>query len=171
MKSIILLLVFAAVAVSEDTIAIVKFLEEHPNNIAVNIRFVQSDSGGPVTITGTITGLTPGKHGFHIYDLGNFYNNCTNIGGHFNPTNHVHGAPTDTIRHVGDLGNIEANADGVAVINIVDNVISLDGLNSILGHGAVILSGVDDLGNGGNEQSLINGNAGTPVSCGFVGLL
>ena len=38
-----------------------------------------------------------------------------------------HGAQTNGIdsRHVGDLGNIEANFDGIAELNIVDDIISL----------------------------------------------
>lgn len=31
---------------------------------------------------------------------------------HYNPYNVTHGAPFATIRHVGDLGNINANSSG-----------------------------------------------------------
>ncbi|XP_057331461.1 uncharacterized protein LOC130671531 [Microplitis mediator] len=171
MKSIVLLLAFAAVAVSEDIIAVVKLLpHEDTNPVSGNLRLVQSDSSGPVTVTGTITGLTPGKHGFHVHEKGDLSNKCLSTGGHFNPTNQVHGAPTDTVRHVGDLGNIEANADGVADIDIVDNVISLVGTNNIIGRGVVVHSNVDDLGKGGHELSPITGNAGSRVSCGVIEL-
>ena len=57
-----------------------------------------------------------------------------------------HGAPGDTYRHVGDLGNILAGDDGVAIIDINDSQLSLNGLNSIIGRGLVIHAGKDDLG-------------------------
>ena len=57
-----------------------------------------------------------------------------------------HGAPEDTYRHVGDLGNILAGDDGVAVIDVEDSQLSLNGLNSIIGRGVVIHAGKDDMG-------------------------
>ena len=57
-----------------------------------------------------------------------------------------HGAPEDTYRHVGDLGNIYAGNDGVAIIDVQDSHLSLNGLNSIIGRGVVIHAGKDDLG-------------------------
>ena len=57
-----------------------------------------------------------------------------------------HGAPEDDYRHVGDLGNIVADTNGVATINIVDTMVSLNGINNIIGRGLVIHGGKDDLG-------------------------
>jgi Cu/Zn superoxide dismutase len=38
-----------------------------------------------VYITGTILGLEPGYHGFHVHEIGGLGDNCKNAGGHFNP--------------------------------------------------------------------------------------
>jgi len=80
-----------------------------------------------------------------------------------------HGAPEDTYRHVGDLGNIYAGNDGVAIIDVQDSHLSLNGLNSIIGRGVVIHAGKDDLGKGGDEGSLKTGNAGGRVACAVIG--
>ncbi|KAG8980412.1 Superoxide dismutase [Cu-Zn] [Tulasnella sp. 425] len=47
-------------------------------------------------------------------------------GTHFNPFGKTHGAPDDKERHVGDLGNIQSDKDGVADVDITDHVISLE---------------------------------------------
>ena len=38
-----------------------------------------------VFVTGTISGLKPGRHGFHVHQEGNLGNNCKASGGHYNP--------------------------------------------------------------------------------------
>lgn len=63
---------------------------------------------------------------------------CISAGAHFNPDNKEHGAPSDAIRHVGDLGNVEVNSSGVAKVNISDKVISLTGPLSIVGRTVVV---------------------------------
>ncbi|EMS60363.1 Superoxide dismutase [Cu-Zn] 2 [Triticum urartu] len=87
-------------------------------------------------------------------------------GPHFNPHNKSHGAPVDDERHVGDLGNIQANKDGVAEIFIKDLQISLRGPHSILGRAVVVHADSDDLGKGGHELSKSTGNAGARIGCG-----
>jgi len=132
-----------------------------------------SQTGGPtgqVKVRGKIEGLAPGLHGFHIHQLGDMTNGCKSMKGHFNPLQVSHGAPGDKSRHVGDLGNIEADMSGVATIDMVDTWLSLNGINSILGRGVVIHAGRDDLGQGGDDGSLKTGNAGGRVACAVIGL-
>ena len=71
---------------------------------------------GNVRVRGEITGLAPGEHGFHVHEKGDC--NCPDAacaGGHFNPTGKPHAAPGASERHVGDLGNIEADDSGVYI--------------------------------------------------------
>ena len=50
-----------------------------------------------------------------------------------NPFSKEHGAPSDSNRHVGDLGNIKTDAQGNAKGSIEDNMIKLIGESSVLG--------------------------------------
>ena len=90
--------------------------------VAGTIKFVQTP-GENVRIQAEITGLTPGLHGFHIHEFGNLTNGCVTAGAHFNPFGKTHASPTDEVRHVGDLGNVEANAEGRATYDITDHLI------------------------------------------------
>ena len=123
-------------------------------------------------VTGQIDGLAPGQHGFHIHQFGDNTDGCTSAGPHFNPDGCEHGAPEDGkgARHAGDLGNVTADADGKANINISDSFMSLVGENSILGRTVVVHADVDDLGKGGHDLSKTTGNAGGRLACGVIGI-
>ena len=55
------------------------------NEVVGNITFLQEQDGGAVKLSGTVSGLTPGKHGFHVHEKGDIRNDCVAAGGHFNP--------------------------------------------------------------------------------------
>ena len=93
---------------------------------------------GKTRVTGEVSGLKPGTHGFHIHEFGDYTAGCVSAGSHFNPFKKQHGGPTDEDRHAGDLGNITADADGKAKIDIADAQIPLEGPNSILGRSVVV---------------------------------
>uniref|UniRef100_A0A125SL96 Superoxide dismutase [Cu-Zn] n=1 Tax=Sterechinus neumayeri TaxID=53479 RepID=A0A125SL96_STENE len=132
------------------------------------ITFTQE--GGSVKVEGEVKGLAAGEHGFHVHQFGDNTNGCISAGSHFNPEGKTHGAPSDEERHVGDLGNVTANAEGIATVNITDTVISLSGPHSIIGRSLVVHADVDDLGRGGHEQSKTTGNAGGRLACGVIGI-
>ena len=116
--------------------------------------------------------MTPGLHGFHIHQWGNLTNGCTTAGPHFNPSGVTHGGPDDSVRHAGDLGNIIADENGNGIYDKEDKMLKIYGSHnsSIIGRSVVVHAGEDDLGKGGNEESLKTGNAGARVACGVIGL-
>ncbi|XP_014626809.1 superoxide dismutase [Cu-Zn] isoform X1 [Glycine max] len=76
--------------------------------------FFTQEGNGPTTVTGSLAGLKPGLHGFHVHALGDTTNGCLSTGAHFNPNNNEHGAPEDENRHAGDLGNVNVGDDGTS---------------------------------------------------------
>jgi len=123
-----------------------------------------------VQIKGEVTGLTAGHHGFHIHEFGDYSNGCMSAGPHFNPAGVQHGSPSDSVRHVGDLGNVTAGDSGVAPVDIKDSMLQLSGENSIIGRTVVVHADPDDMGKGGVTLSLTTGNAGARVACGIIGI-
>jgi Cu/Zn superoxide dismutase len=73
------------------------------------------------------------------------------------------------LRHVGDLGNVQSDEQGVVTVNIKDKLISLNGEHSILGRCLVIHEKPDDLGRGGDDESKKTGNAGKRLACAIIG--
>jgi len=127
------------------------------------VKFTLTPEG--IKIVADVAGLTPGKHGFHIHEFGD----CSRLdgksaGGHFNPDDKKHGAPDDSERHVGDLGNLVADEYGKAHYEWIDSHISFTGLNSVIGRAIIVHAGEDDL------TSQPTGNAGARLACGVIGL-
>jgi Cu-Zn family superoxide dismutase len=119
---------------------------------------------GKIRVVVDVRGLPPGKHGIHVHEYGDLSApDGSSVGGHFNPTNQPHGAPTDAQRHLGDLGNIEADRNGVAKTSFLVDRISLTGPNSIIGRSAVIKERADDF------KTQPAGAAGARIAWGIIG--
>jgi superoxide dismutase, Cu-Zn family len=135
------------------------------------VHFFQESSDDDTIISYEITGNDPSQQrGFHIHQLGDLTKGCTSAAGHYNPYNRDHGAPKDMNRHIGDLGNIQTDATGLAKGNITDKWIKLYGPTSVIGRAVVVHAGVDDLGKGAVEDSKKTGNAGGRNACGVIGI-
>lgn len=170
MLKIAVFVIFVAHVYAQKKAAVYLFDPSGSNDVKGNVTFTKIDNY--ILVTGNVTGLSKGKHGFHIHNLGYIASGCVGAGGHFNPHNVNHGGPNDEIRHVGDLGNIEVTDDShVAHVNINDTIIDLEGEHNIIGRTVVVHAGEDDLGKGGNAESLVTGNAGGRLACGVIGIL
>lgn len=117
---------------------------------------------GGVRVQAALQGLSPGLHGFHVHEKGSCDSAGAAAGGHFNPAGHAHGLPDSSIHHVGDLGNIAADANGSAALDKVVPYLTLEGTASIIGRALIIHALPDD---GGQPT----GNAGGRISCAVIG--
>jgi Cu-Zn family superoxide dismutase len=120
--------------------------------------------GDDINIKGEITGLTPGKHGIHIHEKGS----CNQpdfkaAGDHFNPTGKQHG-DMGKESHMGDLGNLNADKNGVAKLDVdLDgDYWMLSGKNSIVGKSIVVHEKADDF------KTQPSGDSGNRIACGII---
>lgn len=133
-------------------------VDKTPIQGAVRFTTIGNQKAG-VVVDGVVDGLEPGLHGFHIHESGDVSNGCASVGDHYNPSKSHHGSPLadPSHRHAGDLGNIRADETGRATFRFVDSALNIW---DIIGRAVVITSNADDLGSGGNEKSLVDGNSG-----------
>lgn len=133
------------------------------HQVTGTVTFTQEK--GFVRVIADVNGLTPGKHGFHVHDLGDTRAaDGTATGGHFDPKGHPHGGPSASRRHAGDLGNLTADASGHAHLEWDDYKLQLNGPETILGRSVIVHADEDDL------SSQPTGNAGARVAQGVIGI-
>ena len=149
---------------AEETVKAIAQLEHTVGDVQGAVKFKQKP-GQPTIIKGIVKGLTPGKHGFHIHEFGDLSKGCESAGAHYNPDGVEHGSLEQG--HVGDLGNIIADKSGTARFQIKAERVEL---SDVVGRAIVIHADEDDLGKGGDEESLKTGNAGERVGCGVIRL-
>jgi Cu-Zn family superoxide dismutase len=140
----------------------------HPtkgNKVHGIVRFASTAEG--VQVTADLHGLPPSStHGFHIHEYGDCSApDASSAGGHYNPEHHHHAGPNVAMRHAGDLGNIKADANGDAHLELTLDNITVDGSkNPILGRAVIVHQKADDL------KSQPTGDAGGRIGCGVIGL-
>jgi len=125
------------------------------------VTFTEVEGG--IRVVAALVGVRQGAHGFHIHEKGDCSSgDGTSAGDHWNPEGVAHGGRHSAIRHVGDLGNVTADAEGVVRADFVDGIIPFDGVNSIIGKGFILHADEDDL------ISQPSGAAGIRISCGVI---
>jgi superoxide dismutase, Cu-Zn family len=144
----------------QDGKATCKLESKSGSQVTGTVTFTKT--GDDVQVVGDITGLKPGKHGIHLHEKGDCSApDAASAGAHFNPGQHKHGGPVTAERHAGDLGNIEADADGKAHIDWKGKM-SLSGTDTIIGKSLVVHEKEDDL------KTDPSGNSGARVACGVI---
>ncbi len=126
------------------------------------INFTQLN--GMVSMVGMVTGLEEGDHAIHIHEKADCSaDDGTSSGGHWNPTEHPHGAwGSETGYHKDDIGNLTANVNGPATITKITDKWCIgcgDETKDILEKAIIVHIGVDDL------KTQPTGNAGARIGC------
>lgn len=121
---------------------------------------------GAVMYTVSVTGLDKNSvHAIHIHETGDCSaEDGSSAGGHWNPMGEEHGKMGEGEFHLGDIGNLDANEDGVATLSGTNNLWTLtkDSTNNIRGHAIIIHEKADDF------KTQPTGNAGSRVACGVI---
>jgi superoxide dismutase, Cu-Zn family len=113
---------------------------------------------GPMAIHVMLMGLDAGPHGMHVHEG----TDCAAPGEHLDPQNAPHGPANAAsgARHLGDLGNITADASGMVEEMLRDAMLGSDA--SFVGKVLVVHKGQDDL------STQPGGDSGDPIGCGVI---
>lgn len=151
---------------TENVTSAVAVLKDSQNN-TIGFATFNEDGYGLVRIQVLVTGLTPGRHGIHIHDVGN----CTppsfdSAGEHYNPLGKEHGLANPRGPHAGDLPNLRVGFDGTGQMDLVTSLVTLSPGPTTLftdnGTSLVIHTGPDD------QITDPAGNSGDRIICGVI---
>ncbi len=125
---------------------------------------VGNAEAGKTYIRADINGLPSNRQfGFHVHEKGDCSDGGMGAGGHFNPQGKAHGRYDSTDRHAGDLPNLSANGEGVAVFSFTTELLTVaPGPRSVVNRAIVIHESPDDY------KSQPAGNSGKRIACGVI---
>jgi Cu-Zn family superoxide dismutase len=152
----------AAPPVEAEPVRAIAILRNGAGKQLGTATLAQDEAGVRIAIG--VKGLPPGRHGFHLHAAGRCEGPDFNSAGpHFNPGKKAHGVPGSTEFHAGDLPELVADAEGVAMVGFIARGVTLaPGPASLLGGAGtalVLTTGPDD---GRAEPS------GSRLVCGVV---
>jgi superoxide dismutase, Cu-Zn family len=122
------------------------------------------DTDGGVHISGELTGVPNGDHGFHIHETGacDAAAKFESAGKHFEPAGHKHGTENPEGPHAGDLMNVTADDDGKVVVDLHNANVTLEQLMDADGSALVLHEAADDY------KTDPSGNSGDRFACGVI---
>lgn len=119
-----------------------------------------------VLVQGDLSSLPPGTKAVHFHETGRCDSPFTNAGGHYNPTQRVHGFKSAGGYHAGDLPNFGIGPNGTARIDQLTRDITLGTgpgtLFDVDGTSLIIHGGPDDYA---TDPA---GGSGARIACGVV---
>ena len=129
-------------------------------------KAVLTETRSGVLIRLDLTGIPPGDNAFHLHAVGKCEPpDFKSAGGHFNPDETKHGLMNAEGPHAGDMPNLHVPESGKLVVEVLDDLVTLDVAHALLdadGSALVIHAGADDY------QTDPAGNAGDRIACGVV---
>ena len=155
-----------AAIVDESGQAVAKLAPTKDSTASGTATFSSAGKDG-VRVTVEVSGLKPNSlHGLHVHEKGDCSApDATSAGPHFSLQGQEHGPHEGDKFHAGDLGNLEADAQGKASKTLVVPASKLtlaSGPASVVGRAVVVHGGPDDL------KSQPAGNSGPRIACGVV---
>ena len=156
---------FALPAMAQDGAATAVLMDQSGATLGT---LTLTDEAGGVHITGELTGVPNGEHGFHLHETGTCdpATKFESAGGHFNPTAMKHGMDNPEGPHAGDLMNVTADDNGMATVDVTDAGVTLAAgdasLNDADGAAIVLHAEQDDY------KTDPSGNSGDRIACGVL---
>lgn len=161
----------ASTALAQDTAAELATMSADVINLDGETLGVVEFSRTPSGVTHiavTLKGLPPGQHGFHVHETGvcDPEDGFRSAGGHY-AAGRKHGILVEGGPHPGDLPNIHVAPDGVLVLQLFTEELSVGSegenpLDDADGSAIMIHDGPDDY------ESQPAGNAGNRIACGVI---
>jgi len=127
-------------------------------------QFSSNGSTVKLTVQLTIPSMPNKAVAVHIHQNGNCGEIGQAAGGHWNPTNQMHGKWGSGNYHLGDIGNITLDAKGNGHLEMETDkwTIGGDAQTNVLNHSIIVHNGTDDF------VSQSSGNAGDRIGCGII---
>jgi Cu-Zn family superoxide dismutase len=162
MTTTLLLLGINAFAYTETKIASARLQAKRNKDLRASVQITETKDG--LRVRAYVRGLAPGSvHGLHIHEKGKCKGpDFKSAGGHYNPEKRPHGAPTAERTHLGDLGNLVADKQGMATTEVLIPLKKGRDLDKLIGLSVIIHAKADDL------LSAPSGNSGDRIACGVI---
>ena len=137
------------------------------NESGVAGKAVFTQIGDNIKLVVSLANASAGEHAVHIHTTGD----CSapdgkSAGGHWNPTGVAHGKWGEGEFHLGDIGNMTVDNQGMGKIELTTNLWEMNTGSDIdiVGKAIIVHAGADDF------VSQPSGNAGARIGCGVIEL-